>query len=214
MNSCISALVVGLGNFDRPTTRHSVGMQIVDRLAAHFGAKWSKSREAQSYVARKTLTLFPTGSRFEIIFMKSVFPMNANGKSVRKAVDHFGISPGNVFVIHDELDKPVGKFGIKLNGSARGHNGVRSVISSLSSDAFVRLRIGIGRPDAKTDVSEYVLGEFTDHEAELVSTNACRASMLLLQTIESQLNLKSSELVSCLINPEDLIGREKDITGT
>lgn len=85
--------IVGLGNFDRPTTRHSVGMQIVNRLAAHFGAKWSKSQEAQSYVARKTLTLFPTESRFEIIFMKSVFPMNANGKSVRKAGEFALISP-------------------------------------------------------------------------------------------------------------------------
>lgn len=75
------------------------------------------------------------------------------------------------------------------------------------------MRIGIGRPDAKTDVSKYVLGEFMDHEAELVSRNACRASMLLLQTIESKLNLKSSDLVSSLINPEDLIRREKDITG-
>lgn len=77
----------------------------------------------------------------------------------------------------------------------------------------MRLRIGIGRPDAKTDVSEYVLGEFTDREAELVSTNAGRASALLLRTIESKLNLNSAELVKRLIKPEDLVGRENEVTG-
>lgn len=85
--------IVGLGNFDRPRTRHSVGMQIVDRLATCLDAKWSKSKEVQSYIARKTLTLFPTESRFEIIFIKSVFPMNANGKSVKKAGEFAFISP-------------------------------------------------------------------------------------------------------------------------
>lgn len=193
------ALIVGLGNLDRPQTRHSVGMQIVDGLAACLDADWSKSKETQSYIARKRLT---SDGHSEIILLKSVLPMNINGKSVKKAVDHFRILPGCVFLIHDELDKSVGKFGIKVNGSARGHNGVRSVVNSLSSDDLVRLRIGIGRPVMKTDVTNYVLGQFTKDEAELISSNAHRALTILLQEVESKLALNSSELVKQLINRE------------
>lgn len=196
-------LIVGLGNIDRPDTRHSVGMKLIDRLSVCLDTSWTCSKETKSYMARKKLSFnsqhsdgLPVTS--EIVLLKSVLPMNANGRSVKKAVDLFKISTSDVFLIHDELDKPVGKFGIKDKGSARGHNGVKSVITCLSSDAILRLRIGIDRPDNRNNVANYVLSKFTETEQGAVALLMDSALTLLLTVVEARMNLEPHFLVKHL----------------
>ncbi|XP_027629835.1 probable peptidyl-tRNA hydrolase isoform X3 [Tupaia chinensis] len=98
----------------------------------------------------------------------------------------FGLTAEEVYLVHDELDKPLGKLALKLGGSARGHNGVRSCISCLNSNAMPRLRVGIGRPTHPDAVQAYVLGCFSPAEQELLPPLLDRATDLLLDHIRER----------------------------
>ncbi|XP_033124273.1 probable peptidyl-tRNA hydrolase isoform X2 [Anneissia japonica] len=122
-------LVVGLGNYSMAGTRHSVGMAVLNRFCNATGSSWVKDRHCQGDVARTTVY-----DNIELILLKPRLMMNINGICIAKAVDKFGIMPENLYLVHDDLDRNFGKFSIKKAGSAGGHNGVKSVISSLKSD--------------------------------------------------------------------------------
>ncbi|KAB1254042.1 putative peptidyl-tRNA hydrolase [Camelus dromedarius] len=106
--------------------------------------------------------------------------MNVNG---HRAAELFGLTAEEVYLVHDELDKPLGKQALKLGGSARGHNGARSCISCLNSNAMARLRVGIGRPTHPDAVQAHVLGRFSPAEQELLPPLLERAADLLLDHI-------------------------------
>ena len=106
---------MGLGNHALPKTRHSVGMMAVNRLAKHLDVQWTKdSKNCVGFVACKTLS-----QGLDLVLLKPKIPMNINGSSIAKTIRHHGIAASNVYLLHDELDKPLGKFGMKENGSAR-----------------------------------------------------------------------------------------------
>ncbi|XP_043325565.1 probable peptidyl-tRNA hydrolase isoform X4 [Cervus elaphus] len=104
----------------------------------------------------------------------------------------FGLTAEEVYLVHDELDKPLGKVALKLGGSARGHNGVRSCMSCLNSSAMPRLRVGIGRPTHQDAVQAYVLGRFSPAEQELLPPVLERAADLLLDHIRQRSQESSS----------------------
>lgn len=112
--------------------------------------------------------------------------MNANGQSVARAAELFGVTTEDVYLVHDELDKPLGKLALKLGGSARGHNGVRSCISCLNSSVMPRLRVGIGRPVHPITVEAHVLGCFSPEEQELLPPLLDSATDLLLDHIRKR----------------------------
>nr|XP_013811144.1 PREDICTED: probable peptidyl-tRNA hydrolase [Apteryx mantelli mantelli] len=95
----------------------------------------------------------------------------------------YNLSPEDIYLVHDDLDKALGKVAIKLGGSARGHNGVRSCISALRSDEMTRLRVGIGRPEGGTTVTCYVLGPFSSREQEMLQQVLAQAATCLLEHI-------------------------------
>ncbi|KAI8610893.1 peptidyl-tRNA hydrolase, partial [Chytriomyces sp. MP71] len=148
-------LIAGLGNTSHPRTRHNVGFAAVDALVASQRSKlvqsWtlSKAEEKNEEVDNQWSV--------RVIFLKPKGFMNLSGVSVGKAAREYAISPSNILVLHDDLEKPLGRVSLKLSGSANGHNGLRSIISTLHTDAFGRARIGIGRPTNKDDVADYVL---------------------------------------------------------
>ncbi|XP_057317630.1 peptidyl-tRNA hydrolase-like [Hydractinia symbiolongicarpus] len=162
-------MIIGLGNHVILDTRHSIGMKVCNALATRYNSKWCYQQKYKAYTA--TFTWHDD----EVILLKSKFPMNLNGCSVYRAVKDMNIELKNVILLHDDLCRAFGKISWKYGGSAGGHNGVRSVISSLASNDFRRLRIGIGRPESKRDVIEYVLQNFTEHELENLETviNRC-----------------------------------------
>nr|XP_008509676.1 PREDICTED: probable peptidyl-tRNA hydrolase isoform X2 [Equus przewalskii] len=123
-------LVAGLGNPGMPRTRHSVGMAVLGQLARRLGVaeSWARDRRCAADLALASL------GDAQLVLLRPRRLMNANGRSVARAAELFGLTAEEVYLVHDELDKPLGKLALKLGGSARGHNGVRSCISCLNSN--------------------------------------------------------------------------------
>ncbi|NXO79138.1 PTH hydrolase, partial [Sitta europaea] len=134
--------VAGLGNYGLRGTRHSVGMEVLDQLARQLAVAegWRVDKRCCADVA------LATAHGLELVLLKPRRFMNLNGLSVASAAEIYSFGPKDIYLVHDDLDKALGKVAIKLGGSARGHNGVQSCISALHSNEMTRLRIGIGRP--------------------------------------------------------------------
>ncbi|XP_004849375.1 probable peptidyl-tRNA hydrolase isoform X3 [Heterocephalus glaber] len=175
-------LVAGLGNPGLPGTRHSVGLAVLGQLARRLGVAESWVRDSS---CAADLVLAPLGDA-QLVLLRPRRLMNANGRSVARAAELFGLTAEEVYLVHDELDKPLGKLALKLGGSARGHNGVRSCISCLNSSAMPRLRVGIGRPVHPGTVEGHVLGYFSPEEQELLPPLLESATDLLLDHIQNR----------------------------
>ncbi|KAI2554019.1 PTRH1 isoform 4 [Pan troglodytes] len=175
-------MVAGLGNPGLPGTRHSVGMAVLGQLARRLGVaeSWTRDRHCAA-----DLALAPLGDA-QLVLLRPRRLMNANGRSVARAAELFGLTAEEVYLVHDELDKPLGRLALKLGGSARGHNGVRSCISCLNSNAMPRLRVGIGRPAHPEAVQAHVLGCFSPAEQELLPLLLDRATDLILDHIRER----------------------------
>ncbi|ORX60654.1 peptidyl-tRNA hydrolase [Hesseltinella vesiculosa] len=168
----IKLLFVGLGNYTHPNTRHNVGMMVLDAMAKELNLVWSQHKPWKSMVAQTTLSLIAKDAsitQVQLTLLKPRLLMNVSGTSVAKAVNELAIQPSSqLFVFHDDLQRPLGKISLKNTGSANGHNGIKSVIEKLGSNDFARVRIGIGRPESRDpdDVADFVLGKFTDQEID------------------------------------------------
>lgn len=155
--------IIGLGNPGPKyyKTRHSIGFRVLDELAQRFGARWSADALAET-------TTIMIGDH-KLILMKPQTFMNSSGKVIPGLAKQ-GIKSQNILVVHDELEKPFGALAFKIGGSHRGHNGLRSIIEACGAD-FARLRFGIGRPENKDAVPDYVLETFdapSDKVEELI----------------------------------------------
>lgn len=154
-------LIVGLGNpeSEYADTRHNLGFACVRELARRLGVSVDRKRW-QSLIGRSE------AKRLWLV-MPQTF-MNLSGEAVAKALKDIGLAPEQTWVVYDELDLPMCRMRIRRGGSGAGHNGVRSLISSLGTDDFVRFRVGIGKPSRRGSPAgrHYVLGRFTKAEAE------------------------------------------------
>lgn len=184
-------LVAGLGNYGLQGTRHNVGMAVLNQLAQklNIANQWKADRRCRADV---TIT---NVEEAKLVLMKPRQLMNINGLSVASAAEIYKFRVEDIYLVHDDLDKPLGKMAIKLGGSARGHNGVRSCISSLHSDCMVRLRVGIGRPVDEAMVDRYVLDRFTGAEQEVVQHVLEKAADLLLEHILHRNSSKATPAV-------------------
>lgn len=148
--------IIGLGNpgsrFER--NRHNIGFRVVDALAQKYSAQW-KPKGEMLYTK-----IFLNGDT--VMLVKPQTYMNSSGR-ILPLLQKDGVKAENILVVHDELEKPFGKCSFKIGGSHRGHNGLRSLIGVGGAD-FSRLRFGVGRPENKEDVPDYVLSNFTGPE--------------------------------------------------
>jgi len=153
-------LIVGLGNPESAyeDTRHNLGFTCVRTLAARYDVKVERKRW-RSLIGRS--------EAHGVWFVLPQTYMNLSGEAVKAAMRDTGVQASKVWVVYDELDLPLCRMRIRRHGSAAGHNGVRSIISSLGTPEFARFRVGIGRPSHRSsDVGvRYVLGRFTKAEA-------------------------------------------------
>ena len=159
-------LVVGLGNPgpEYRKTRHNVGFWAIDHLASHYDIK----RDQESHGARWGVGSIE-GSQTALAVPQTF--MNLSGGSVADLVKAFDITPASMIIVHDDLDLPVGRLRLVFGASSGGHRGVASVIETLGSQEFHRLRIGIGRPPAgspKEEITEFVLSPFVPEEALVI----------------------------------------------
>lgn len=153
-------LIVGLGNpgVKYENTRHNAGFMVMDKIAEMTGELINKKKFEGKYCKTRI-------GNEDVILLKPETYMNLSGFSVRAAMDFFKISPEDILVIYDDLDTPVGSIRLKTKGSAGGHNGMKSVISSVLKEDFNRIRVGIGR-DPKIRIIDYVLTRFKPEEIE------------------------------------------------
>lgn len=152
-------LVVGLGNpgDEYARTRHNVGAETVEILAARHGASLKKGKER----ARAAETRF--GEKRVALAVPLTY-MNDSGLAVVALARRYGVEPERIIVVHDELDLPVAALKVKSGGGLAGHNGLRSIVAHLHSDAFVRVRIGVDKPTSKEQGVEHVLKRFSKRE--------------------------------------------------
>ena len=156
-------LIVGLGNPGEAycLTRHNIGFMIVDALARRHNILVNK---------RRFEAVFGLGflEKRSVILAKPMTFMNLSGQAVRNLVHFFNLDRKDLLVIHDDIDLVFGKIKIKQRGGDGGHKGLKSLIEALGSDAFARIRIGIGRPGTKQEVKGYVLNRFDAQQEEVV----------------------------------------------
>lgn len=156
--------MVGLGNPGREyeTTRHNVGFWWVDSLAQDHKLNFKSEAKFHGLTARGAL------HAQELILLKPQTFMNLSGRAVGAVAQFYKIPPAQILVIHDELDLPPGIAKLKTGGGHGGHNGLKDIIAQLGTKDFWRLRIGIGHPGDRAEVSNYVLNPPRREELELI----------------------------------------------
>lgn len=172
-------MIAGLGN---PTqhyagTRHNVGFDVIDRIADEYHI---------SVETRKGKALTGTGiiSGRKVLLVKPQTYMNLSGESLRALADFYKIDPETeLLVIYDDVSLDVGQLRIRKKGSAGGHNGIKSIISHLGTNVFMRIKIGVGEKPKEYDLADYVLGHFSKDDKEQMQEGykkAIRAVELLV----------------------------------
>lgn len=152
-------LIVGLGN-PGPRyrhTRHNVGFEVVDCLAARWRAEFSRERH-------RALMAEASVQGCKVVLLKPLTYMNRSGECLRSALDYSETALEDVLVVVDDVNLPLGRLRLRGEGSAGGHNGLRSIISHLGSEAFPRLRLGVGAQGPGGDLADHVLSTFRADE--------------------------------------------------
>jgi PTH1 family peptidyl-tRNA hydrolase len=180
--------VLGLGNPGRKyaRTRHNLGFAVVDRIAAEHRV---------AITTKKCLSLigeWQTGAE-RILLAKPQTYMNLTGAAVREILHYFPVTSGDLVVICDDLDLPLGRIRIRPRGGVGGHRGLQSILEMVGDKNFLRVRIGIGRPPAGVEPTDYVLQRFTEEEAGIFDEAVERAA----------------EAVDCLLTEGTLRAMEK-----
>ena len=182
-------LFVGLGN---PTpnsenNRHNIGFKIIDAINQKFGLSKQKPK------FKGLLTTGTIGDK-KVYAIKPLTFMNNSGICIRELIEYFKMDAADVIVFHDDLDIDVGRIKAKFGGSSAGHNGIESIDKFIGKD-YSRVRIGIGKPESKISISDYVLNDFNDEEKEKLEN--------ITKNIITSLNIlldKKLELFSSTVN--------------
>ena len=185
-------LIVGLGNPGREyeATRHNAGFWWVGEFARAQGASFKADAKFHGLVARASLH----GHEVHLL-MPQTF-MNISGRAVGAVAQFYKIEPGNILVVHDELDLPPGSAKLKLGGGHGGHNGLKDIIAHLGTKEFWRLRIGIGHPGERSEVSNYVLHAPRKEEQALIDEAMQRAQDVAPLVVEGKLEAAMLKLHS------------------
>jgi PTH1 family peptidyl-tRNA hydrolase len=179
-------LIVGLGNPGRSYARHrhNVGFICLNHFARSEGIKLDKkkglARIGQGKVADK-----------EVVLARPQTFMNNSGRSVSRLVEKFNIDPNDLIIIHDDLDLPLAKIRISHGSSSGGHKGINSIIQELGTQDFIRLRVGIGRPNkpeiSEDDIIDYVLSNFTPAEKRAIDSILSKVDEAILCLLQEGL---------------------------
>ena len=170
--------IVGLGNPGQKYTgtRHNIGFAVADELARRAGIEFG-SAPADALVAkwRDDRWAGAPGVSDVVLIAKPITFMNDSGQAVGELARYFKIDAGDLLIVVDEVQLPLGRLRVRTRGSAGGHNGLRSVVTHIGED-FARLRIGVGRGDSRRDLADHVLSRFDNDEALEVERMTARAA--------------------------------------
>jgi PTH1 family peptidyl-tRNA hydrolase len=186
-------LIVGLGNPgpEYANNRHNVGFMVVERWAERQASDQAGSPSWKNQFKGRVCTILAERPIGRCVVLEPLTYMNRSGESVRAAAEFHRVGSERIVVVHDELDFGFGRVGLKRGGGHGGHNGLRDLIKQLGSPEFVRVRVGIGRPQ-HGDVSAYVLSDFSGEDAgfvpELVERAVAALTCLLAEGLASAMN--------------------------
>ena len=179
-------IIIGLGNpgskYDK--TRHNVGFDLVsfyaDSEKSHF-SEWKTNKKFDSEIAEGKIN----GEK--IILAKPQTFMNDSGRAVFNIAKFYKVAPRDILVVHDDIDLPLGKIRIKKTGSSGGHRGIESIIESLGSEQFIRLKIGVGFPEnKKIDAAKLVLKKISKVENKIIDETKKRVAEAISMIMENK----------------------------
>lgn len=172
-------LVVGLGNpeEDYSKTRHNMGFNVVNKIAKKYGIEINK---------KKFDSLYGEGmiENEKVILLKPQTYMNLSGKAIIQVVNFYKIPLENICVIYDDMDIEKGQIKIRKKGGAGSHNGMKSVVAELNSEAFARIRVGIGNPKFKDDSINYVIGAIPEEEVKVLDEGTTKAAEAMIAILK------------------------------
>ena len=196
-------LVAGLGNPGKKytNTKHNIGFLVVDEIGKRVGIELKKN---------KFRGVFGEGfsGDVKLLLLKPETYMNLSGDSVSSTRDFYDIPTENIIVVYDEMDLPLGRIRLKSSGGSAGHNGIKSIISSLGTDDFKRVRVGIGKSLVKEGGAGHVLSGFSKGEQEIVADSIMRAADAVFAIIENGMERAMNEY-NTNVDKENSI-KEKD----
>lgn len=170
-------IIAGLGNPGDAyiNTRHNVGFMALDVICSDIGLSCTRSKFSSLCALGKL-------GDFRVLLMKPQTFMNNSGEALRQAAEYYGIPPENIIVIVDDINLAPGRMRIRRGGTDGGHNGLKSIIYQLEADTFPRIRIGVGQKPQGWDLADWVLGNFSRQDAELLKPclGICREAALLI----------------------------------
>jgi len=171
----VAHAVVGLGNPgpEYRGTRHNVGQRVLDALATQLKKTWR--RDGQAMVAHASWRGDP------LHLIKPLTFMNVSGPAVAAALRRVDADMGDLILVYDDIDLPLGTVRVRIKGSSGGHNGVRSVIEALGTEDIRRVKVGVGRPEGRGGVADHVLAAFDPEEEEIVSMAVEAAALRVLE---------------------------------
>jgi PTH1 family peptidyl-tRNA hydrolase len=187
-------LIIGLGNpgQDYSRSRHNIGFMCLKHFAHEHAISFDK-KQADARTGRGIV------EGIEVVLAKPQTYMNLSGQSVNRLMHKFKLKPSDIIVIHDDMDLPLGKVRIRAGGSSGGHKGIDSIIQNIGTRDFVRIKVGIGRPEKDSDdncydddIVDFVLNSFSPDEKKLVEPSIEKVSdailCLLTEGIEIAMN--------------------------
>lgn len=182
-------LIVGLGNpgENYARTRHNIGFRAVDCLAGQLGAKLDRAKFRGLYGQA-------TYKGLKLILLKPQTFMNNSGLSVMDAARFYKLPAERVVVLFDDISLDVGRLRVRAEGSAGGHNGIKSIIGGLNSQSFPRVKIGVGaKPHSDYELADWVLSNFTKDEEKLLAPVIEDAASAALELIENGVQAAASK---------------------
>jgi PTH1 family peptidyl-tRNA hydrolase len=187
-------LIIGLGNpgQDYSRSRHNIGFMCLKHFAHEHAISFDK-KQADARTGRGIV------EGIEVVLAKPQTYMNLSGQSVNRLMHKFKLKPSDIIVIHDDMDLPLGKVRIRAGGSSGGHKGIDSIIRDIGTRDFIRIKVGIGRPEKDSDdncndddIVDFVLNSFSPDEKKLIEPSIEKVSdailCLLKEDVETAMN--------------------------
>ena len=172
-------LIIGLGNPEEEysNTRHNMGFDTINKLANQYKIDINKN---------KFKGIYGTGiiEEEKVILLKPQTYMNLSGESIRQVIDFYKLDLKDIIVIYDDIDIEPGFIKIRKKGSAGSHNGMKSVIENLQSQEFIRIRVGIGAPEHKSELISYVIGKIPQSEKEKLEEGTEKAKNAVISILK------------------------------
>lgn len=177
-------LIVGLGNPEEEysDTRHNMGFDVINKLSEKYDIKVSKSKFSALYGLGEI-----NGKK--VILLKPQTYMNLSGESIIKFKNFYKISSDKIIIIYDDADLNLGDIRLRAKGSSGSHNGVKSVVENLHTENFARIRIGIGMPQNKESMIDYVIGKVSKEEREILNKSIEQAVDSVKEILENGINI-------------------------